>query len=104
MKWLLRTLIILAAALLVSGIAYVIVEADGNTAGQPSIQGQSESRPDHDAGERGDGRPEMRGSREGVNWYGIDQVFQPLVIIAAIVVIVAPIIGWLRNRTMLTRT
>lgn len=106
LKWVGRTFILVVAALVVSGIAYGIVQSGGTTAGQPSFEERGEFRPTTDVegersarlSERGDFPGGARGGREGFNLNGIDQVLRPFIIIAAIVVIVAPIVALLRKR------
>lgn len=110
LKWLSRTLILVVAALAVSGIAYGIIQSGGATAGQPSFEGRGAFRPPTGVvgqgtvrpSERGDVRGGARGGREGVNLFGVDQVLRPFIIIAAMVVIVAPMIALLKKRARRT--
>jgi hypothetical protein len=104
-NWLGRTLILVVAALVVSGIAYGIVQSSGDSAGQPAFEGREEFRPSAGIEGEGTGRPSeqgdfpggARGGREGFNLNGIDQVLRPFIIIAAIVVVIAPIIALLKK-------
>lgn len=82
-KWVARLLMLVVAALLVSVIAYAVVQG-GST-------GTSVAIPTPIPGG-------IRGMREGFNWYGIDQLLRPLILIAAIVVVVAPIVSVAKQR------
>jgi hypothetical protein len=109
MKWLGRTLILLVAVVVVSGIAYGIVQSSGDTGGQPPFEGRGAQVGGQGEGtgqppERGDVRGGTRGGREGFNFYAIDQLLRPLIIIAAIVVVVAPIAALFRKRGSPRRT
>lgn len=82
-KWIVRLLILMVAALVVSGIAYAVVQG-GST-------GTSISIPTPLPGG-------IRGMREGFNWYGIDQLLRPLILIAAIVVLVSPLVSVVKRQ------
>lgn len=109
-KWVGRTLILVVAVLVVSGIAYGIVQSGGDTTSPPSFEGRGEFRPTMGVDREESGRPSEqgdfpgagRGGREGFNLNAIDQVLRPFIIIAAIVVMVAPIIAFIKKRTIRT--
>jgi hypothetical protein len=84
-KWVARLLMLGIAALLVSVIAYAVVQG-GSEAVNPNVI------PTPIPGG-------IRGMREGFNWYGIDQLLRPLILIAAIVVVVAPTVSVAKPRT-----
>lgn len=83
-KWLGRLLLLLVAFTVVSGITFGVVQSGNGANEQAGIV--QPARPS------GTGIAGIRGGREGLNWYGIDQLLRPLVVIAATVVVVAPIV------------
>ncbi len=106
-KWFGRTLILIVAALILSGIAYGLVQSSGETTGVAAFDGRGEYRPtEGSTHEEGEPRPERgdlpvgaRGGREGFNLNGFDRVLRPLIIIAAVVVVVAPLLSPLKKRS-----
>jgi hypothetical protein len=85
-KWVGPFWIIFIAFLVVAVITYGVVES-----GAPSGIVQVLVRPNAEA----------PGEREGWNRYAIDQLLRPLIVIASIVVVVAPVIAWFKKRRML---
>ena len=106
MKWLGRALILMVAVLVVSGITYGVVQFGEDAAGQSALEGRTDFRPAARIEGEGNGQlPEQgeftgggRGGREGFNVYAIDELLHPLIIIAAIVVVVAPMTALLKKR------
>ena len=104
MKIILRTLIILAAALAVVGIAGALNSAgafgnlgplgrEGFEGGRPferEFNGQLPTRPNFEQGGFQRGRGEGREGRGGASAFGLSEVFKSLVMMTVVIVVIVP--------------